>query len=291
MEDTKAPKKSVRKTFRNIWLFSMLAFLVVLVSFYLVGIIFKISQFSGTPQLVFMILFGLIGLIGGTSFLAWVSILIFSNKPLRIVWILLGIFVSSLYFLTAYSVSYVYIYSRVNQENTLGLLDLIIPLFMSGAVLSIWLKTKPIIIKGVIITLLLGFYLLGRNYAIKAYEPYAQARTLVLRATSSDETLWMKETDSGKYLDGEKRTLLLYEQAAGLIKTDIFHSNVKDFFNSLYQVNKEILDYDEHALTGKLTLTKEEANKTVTELVKKRDGVWSTLPLVMPFWVGFFRIQ
>lgn len=268
----------------------MLAFLITVITFFIVGKSFNITQFTGGSSLAFIIAFSLIGFVGGLSFLIWVSILIFSNKLSRIVWILLGIFVSSLYFLTAYSVSYIYIYSRVNQESTLGLLDLIIPLLMSGTVLFIWLKTKPIIIKGVVITLLLGFYFLGRNYAVKAYEPYAQARTLALRAASADETVWMKETDPEKYLDGEKRTLLLYEQAAGLIKTDIFHSNVINFFNSLYQVNKEILDYDEHALTGKLALTKEEANKTVTELVKKRDGVWSMLPLVMPFWVSFFKI-
>lgn len=290
MEDKKTPKRSVRKLSRNIWLFSMLAFSIVLISFYLVGIIFKITQFSGIPQLVFMTLFGLIGLVGGISFLVWISILIFSNKPLRIIEIFIGIFVSSLYFLTTYSVAYIYIYSRVTQDSSWGLLDVTIPLLISGVVLFIWLRTKPIFVKAVVVVLLIVTYFLGRNYAIKAYEPLKQAFNYVNQAQSEEGLVWTKETNRDKFLEGERNYVDLYQKAANSITNDIFRSWGRNYFDSLYQLKKSTLENDEQFLTGKLVLTQEEMDKIVAETIAKRDSILNT-GFVVPFWVTFFRVN
>lgn len=287
IETKKSSKRNLKKIFRNTWLFSMLAFVVTVIIWFSLSIISKGSQSINN---IFLVVFGIIGSVGVIAFLIWISILIFSNKFSRIVTILLGIFVSSLYALTVYSIAYIYLYSRVAQDSSQGLWADNFALLTFGIVLFIWLKTKPLFVKAIITIAFVAFYFLGRNYAIKAYEPYKQAVGLVSQATSTEGTAWTNEKDTNKYLEGERKSVMLYEQASVLIKNDVFRSGPRNFFNSLYQVNKDVLNYDEQALTGKLVLTKEDAEKTVSELVKKRGAVWSTR-FSLPFWVDFFKIK
>lgn len=280
------------KIFRNIWLFSMLAFLIVFVLYALIGKTFNINEYSGVGGIAFIVMFGLIGLVGGISFLIWISILIFSNKFSRIVTILLGIFISGLYALTVYSVTYIYVFSRVSQESTdpLVFLDLLLPLAVFGLALYIWLKTKPILIKAVILFILIAAYLTGRNYAIKAYEPLKQAFNLINQANSRETMAWTKETDENLYLDGERKWVTLFEGAAGLIKTDVFRSGARNYFNNLYQVQNEGLHYDEQIISKELLISKEEADKTIAEIAKKREAAWLTF-FSIPFWTEFFMVK
>jgi hypothetical protein len=286
METEKTHKRSWRKILRNIWLISIPVFVVGVIGFRFLG------WEAGLPRTTTLLLMGLSALFGSLSFMVWVSILIFSNKFSRIVTILLGIFMSSLYALTAYSIAYIYAFSRVSQDSTnpLVFLDMILPLVAFGLVLFVWLKTKPILIKAAIVALLVGLYLFGRSYAVKAYEPLKQAFNYVNQAQSGEGLAWTKETNREKYLEGEKNYVDLYKKAADLIKNEVFRSWAREYFDNLYQLKKSSLDYDEQILTGKLVPTQEEIDKVTAETIKKRDSVLNTGFLV-PFWVEFFRVR
>ncbi|MFZ3069140.1 MAG: hypothetical protein WA052_02370 [Microgenomates group bacterium] len=285
METEKSPKRSLRKIFRNVWLYSLILFIVGLIGFRFLG---WEAGFSRTATIVIM---GASALVGGISFLTWISILIFSNKFSRIIIILLGIFISSLYALTIYSVTYIFVYSRVSQGSMDTLVDLqyILPLLIFGLTLGVWLKTKPLLIKGIVIAGLLVTYLAGRNYAVEAYKPLTQAFNFIDRANSTEGLAWTNEPDDNKYLEGERKYVALYKQASESIKNDVFRSWPRQYFNDLYRVEKKVLDYDEQLFTGKLKISQEEIDKITAEVMKERSDILAS-GFSTPYWTEFFMV-
>lgn len=286
METEKPPKRSKRKIFRNVWLYSLVLFVAGLIGFSFLG---WEEGFSRTATIVIM---GASVLVGGISFLTWISILIFSNKFSRIVTIILGILISSLYWLTIYSVTYIYVYSIVSQDSidNLVFLQYILPLTIFGLTLYVWLKTKPISIKAIVIVGLVATYLVGREYAVEAFKPLLQARNLIDQAYSTEGQAWINEPDDNKYLEGQKEFVLLHKQASELIKNDIFRSQPRIYFSDLYQVNKTALDLDAQLITEKLKISQEEIDKNVAEIAEKRDAV-NAMRFSLPFWTDFFLVK
>ena len=114
METEKVPKKSFRKTFRNIWLISTAAFIVLGIILFIASRFIKLSDASiNILTNAVLWVFGIIGFVSCTSFLAWISDLIFHGKPFRLMDILFGLFISSRYALLTYGVTYIFVFRRV----------------------------------------------------------------------------------------------------------------------------------------------------------------------------------
>lgn len=208
----------------------------------------------------------------------------------RILIILMGVVVALLLSLTARSIFYIYAYGSGMGDTAFGeaIYDFIPFLLFLGA-LFVWTKSKNWKLNLAIMILLVISYALGRVYAINAYKPLKEAYALVDGQAQTEEGLaWAKETDTTKYLEGERKYVAIFEQAANL-KTDSLRW-AKPYFQELYQVNKEILEYDEQLLSGQINPTQEELEKKSNELLKKREDAFSR-GFPIPFWVGFFMVR
>ena len=286
MESEKTSKRSLKKIFRSVWLYSLILFVVGVIGFKFLG------WETGLGRTITLIVMGISALIGGISFLTWISILIFSNKFSRILTIFLGIFISSVYALIAYSITYIFVYSRVSQDSidTMIFLQYILPFIAFGVALFAWLKAKNIFVKAIVIVGLVSTYFMGRSYAVEAYKPLKQASILIEQAYSTEGQSWIKETDDKKYLEGEREFVALHKQASELIKNDIFRSQPRKYFSDLYQVNKTALDFDAQLITEKLKISQEEIDKNVAEITEKRDAV-NAMRFSLPFWTDFFLVK
>lgn len=275
-----------RKLFRNVWLYSLIIFAVGVIGFKFLG---WEAGFGRTSTLIIM---GTSAFVGGISFLVWISILIFSNKFSRILAIFLGFLISSLYALITYSVTYIFVYSRVSQDSidTLVFLQYILPLIAFCLALLVWLKAKHIFVKAIVIVGLVSTYLMGRNYAVEAYKPLKQASILIEQAYSPEGQAWVSEVDVNKYLEGERKYVDLHKQASELIKNDVFRFWPRKYFSDLYEVRKSVLEYDEQYISGKLKISQEEIDKFVLETNKKVEAINSS-GFSTPYWTEFFFVK
>lgn len=284
METEKVPKRNIRKTFRNIWLFSMLAFAIVGVLWILITWIFKLPQFSGYAPLI---IFSLIGLVGGISFLIWISMLIFS-KPFKIFEILIGIILASYFYYTVKYILIIYLGNRGVNENLFAL-DLLIPLVLFGMLCFVWIKTRKIVLKGILVLIVLVTFLLGRAYAMNTYQSLVDAQTLYKEAYSTSGFAAVDNTtETNKYLEVERKYVALVKEASEKPKGAL--SSGKQLYVKLYEFHQKVLDLDEKLLSGQLVLTEEEINKMTEDGNKEKLALFEQ-GYFLPPWFGFFRVK
>lgn len=282
MEIERVPKRSIKKIFRNIWLFSVLAFAIALVLWILIAWIFKLPEFSGYAPLI---IFSIIGFVGGVSFLIWVSILIFSNKPLRVVDILAGIVLAGWFMFTTESILNIFLYNNA-LDVKLGLLEILIPLVAFGAVCFIWIKTKRIFLKGVIIIALIASYLLGRQYALNNWKEYLKAASFFNDALALQKQI-PSDTDLKTGVEIEKKYVDLFGKAAN---SKIAALPLKQkYFTDVYELEKEMLNVEEQLVSGTLVLSQDDYNKLLAQRDDKIKALQSNQ--LLPFWVAYFKVQ
>ena len=282
METEKVSKRSLKKTSRNIWLYSMLAFAIALVLWVLISWIFKLPEFSGYAPLI---IFSLIGLIGGVSFLIWISILIFSNKPLRIIDIFVGIALAGWFMSTAESVENIFLHNSGLYDKLL-FIYILLPFVAFGIVCFLWIKTKKLFLKGVIALVIIASYILGRQYALSNWKEYLKA------ASYFNDALTLQKQIPGDAslktgVEVERRYVDLFEKASN---SKIAAIPLKQkYFKDVFDIEKETLNVEERLLSGTLALTQEEYDKFLAQRNDKIKALQADQ--LLPFWVGYFKVQ
>lgn len=230
------------------------------------------------------------GTIGIISILIVSIYMVFSNKLIRILVILLGLIIASLYALTTYSVLYIYAYGAGIGDTTYSVLFLtgLVPFIVFSLVLIIWLISKKYIYNTIILIILTMYYFIGRNYALNAYKPIINAFQLVNKAKQQQTLIRNNNAPiDEKFIKNETEAVSLYKEAAEL-HTDSFRW-AKPWFNNLYLVEKESLDYYQQVASGKIKQTQKEFDKKTSELDNKELETANSLA-GPPFWVKFFRV-
>jgi len=283
-EPTKLPKKPYRrKVFRNIWLFFMLVFVLLFVA--IVG-----CAMTYNDSLLGFILIPLVlsMIVGGLSFLIWIFVPSNKNFPgvLRIVDILLGITLASQFSLTVYGITYIFFYNIDLGESLYDLFTLLAFSFICFAWIKI--KTKKVFFKSIIVLVLVGAYILGRIYALHTYQTYKDAQNLFSKANSSEGTEWMKETDTSKYLEGQRKYTVSLKEVAETPSKALGWG--RKYYEDLYILQKEALDHNEKLVTGDVVLTKEESDQLLKDFNDRVNNAMN-LQFPLPFWTDYFVVK
>lgn len=284
-EPTKLLKKPYRrKVFKNIWLFSMLIFVLLFVAIAWCAMTYNDSLLG-----FILIPLALSIIVGGLSFLIWIFFPSSKGFPevLRIVDILLGIILASQFSLTVYSITYIYFYDIGLGES---LYNLLFTLLAFSFICFAWIKikTKKILFRSIIVLVLVGTYILGRIYALHTYQTYIDAQNLLAQANSIERIPCEQETDIDKYLECDRKYTALIKVIAETPSKAL--SGGRKYYEDLYILQKESLDYNEKLATGELVLTKEESDKLLKEYGDRVNNAFS-LEFPLPFWTAYFLVR
>ena len=228
---------------------------------------------------------GASSLVGGFSFLIWILILIFSNKPLRVVDIFLGIIFALPFALTIRNIVYMYAYDHGLGD---GLYDFLFFLLAFGAFCFAWIKTRKALFKLIIVLVLIGTYFLGRVYAIHEYQSFKDAMAIFTQANSDEGYAWTKETDPTKYMNGERKYVASLKLAFDTAKPSLRWG--KTYFENYYLLKNKLLGYDERMNYGDLKLTEIEGDIIINESNDKVKTL-DQQGYMLPFWTDYFIVK
>jgi len=80
----------------------------------------------------------------------------------------------------------------------------------------------------------------------------------------------------------------MYEQALELNLDPV--PEAKTYIENKYQLNREVLKYDEQLISSGLVIPKEEADKIVSDFIE-RSKIIESVRIRIPFWMSFFMIR
>ena len=196
----------------------------------------------------------------------------------------IGFFFALLFSLTIRCVFYIYSYNNWGGSGIYDLFALISFILL----IAVWFKTKKTYFKIAVTFILLGSYVLGRNYAVREYETFKVAHNLFIEANSEQGLAWKKESDTEKYIQGERLHINTLKKISEMPNLSLRWG--RDYFQQHYEYQKEFLDYDESILNGSLKTTEEET-KELAQKVNEKITALNQYGYILPFWMDFFLVR